>query len=89
MVNILKEFILEAIKASSSYMKKERVRAEIQEMIIASVKSSAITDQKSLDEFFSTLDMAALALKAVPYEAYVQLAGVKKSVKLPHKALRW
>jgi len=89
MVNILKEFILEAIKASSSYMKKERVRAELQEMIVASVKSGAITDQKSLDEFFSTLDMAALALKAVPYEAYVQLAGAKKSAKLAHKALRW
>ena len=62
------------VGASAGYMKKERVRERLQEMIVEAIKGGDIADQKGLDEFVNTVDMAAKALKMVPFEVYKKMA---------------
>ncbi len=72
----LRRIVLEeTIKASRQYILKERVREEIQNMIISRVTSGEIKNEGSLLEFWKTLEMAINALKMVPLNAFV---GSKK-----------
>jgi hypothetical protein len=65
------------VGASSGYMKKERVRERLQAMILEAIELGDIKDQKGLDEFVGTLDMAAKALKMVPFDVYKNMHGEK------------
>lgn len=70
-VDKLRRIVLEeTIKASREYMAKEKVREDLQKLIAARVASGEIKDDISLREFWKTLEMAALALKAVPVDAF-------------------
>jgi len=72
----LRRLVREAkIEASPEYMRKEAIRQRLQDDVIARVVSGEIGDQLSLDEFFSTVDMALRALKGVRFETYAKIAG--------------
>mgnify|MGYP001617908256 FL=1 len=70
----LRSFINEVIKASPEYMEKEKIRERLQMVVTDLVRSGKISDQESLDDFFSTANMALNALKMVPLTAYVKLS---------------
>lgn len=81
---LLESMVIEAIKASPSYMKKEAIRETLQQMIASKVSSGEVDSQGSLEELFKTFDMALNALKMVPYDVYAKIAqapGVKKQKK--------
>ena len=84
-VGELRELVSEVntrrIGASANYMKKERVREKLQQMIIDMVKSGAIADQHELDTFFNEFDssnstavMAKDALKLVPFDVFMKMS---------------
>lgn len=65
------DFIMESkVAASASYMKKEEVRKSLQDLITQKVVSGEISDQESLEEWFSSAEMSLKALKMVPIVAY-------------------
>lgn len=75
-VDKLRRIVLEeTIKASREYMAKEKVREDIQRMVIARVASGEIKDEAGLRDFWKTVEMAISALKMVPVEA---LRGAKR-----------
>lgn len=70
-VDKLRRIVLEeTIKASREYMAKEKVREDLQRMIMARVASGEIKDDAALRDFWKTLEMAANALKMVPVDAF-------------------
>ncbi len=75
-VDKLRRIVLEeTIKASREYMAKEKVREDIQRMVVARVASGEIKDEAGLRDFWKTVEMAIGALKMVPVEA---LRGAKR-----------
>lgn len=67
----LKRLVREAVvAASSSYMKKERVRESLQRVLQDAVASGEVSSQDELDDWWNTLDMATSALRAVPFDAW-------------------
>lgn len=70
----IKEIVSEAVAASTQHFQKELIRQELQNMIVDRVKEGKITDQSSLEEFFSTVDMAEKALKNIPFEIYLKIS---------------
>ena len=60
------------ISASPEYMKKERVRSELQAIIERLVADGTVSTQEDLDWFFDTVGMAARTLKSVPIEAFLK-----------------
>jgi hypothetical protein len=76
---VLKSFIREAIKgkvsASPSYMKKEAVREKLQNIIADAVASGEIADQTSLEQFLVDINTSMTALKMIPFEVWIKLAG--------------
>jgi hypothetical protein len=73
----LRSLIREAISASEDYMKKERIREDLQDRVIEAVMKGDIKDEKDLVEYFKTVDMAVKALKMIPYDVFVKLAKQK------------
>jgi hypothetical protein len=70
-IDKLRRIVLEeTIKASREYMVKEKVREDLQKLIAARVASGEIKDEVSLKDFWKTLEMASLALKMIPVEAF-------------------
>lgn len=69
------------ITASDSYMKKEKVREHLQQHLTELVKSGEIKSQEDLEEFWTTVDMAAKALKVVPYDVWTKMSGGKPTKK--------
>lgn len=72
---LIKTFIIEAIKskkitAGSSYMKKERVREQLQGLLQDAINSGEVQSQEELEEWWNTIDMAKNALKMVPFVAW-------------------
>ena len=67
--------------ASAAYMKKERVREDLQALVAGMVRDGRITDQAGVDEAFQALDMSVKALKMVPFEVWQRLAGPVASQK--------
>jgi hypothetical protein len=74
---ILKDFIVEMVKAGPDYMKKENIRSAIQDVIIDLVSKGEIQSDAELKNFFGTADMSLKALKMVPFNTYEKLAGKK------------
>lgn len=78
---LVREFVVEALKsrkvsASETYMKKEVVREKLQALVQEAVASSEIQNQKELDDWWKTVEMASKALKMVPLMAW-QTSGKK------------
>jgi hypothetical protein len=70
-VDKLRRIVLEeTIKASREYMAKEKVREDLQRMIADRVASGEIKDEAGLRDFWKTIEMAFVALKMVPVEAF-------------------
>jgi hypothetical protein len=75
----LRRLVQEAsIGASPEYMRKEAIRQRLQDDVISRVISGEISDQLSLDEFFSTIDMALRALRGVRFETYARIANKER-----------
>lgn len=71
----LRAIVQEAkVKASADYMRKEKVREAIQAMVSAHVNSGAVDNQEALARYFADIDMAAEALKQIPFEVWTKLA---------------
>jgi hypothetical protein len=63
------------IAAHPDYMKKERVREHLQKHLMELVSSGEIKSQEDLESFWSTCDMAAKALKVVPFDVWSKMSG--------------
>jgi hypothetical protein len=63
------------IKPSASYMKKEKIREEMQTMIVDRVKSGDIVDQESLKQFIDSMNLAMTTLSVVPFEAWKTISS--------------
>jgi len=72
----LRDVISEGIKASASYLKKERVREQLQAIIVEQVKSGMISSDEDLNDFFKSVEMSVGALKMVPFKVYASMATV-------------
>lgn len=77
--NILKEYIREAITASDEYMKKEKVRQDLQDEILYQIKRGEIRDEEELKCFFDDMksDMTDLAIKSlemIPFNMWQKLS---------------
>ena len=78
---LVREFVVEALKsgkvsASETYMKKEVVRERLQALLQEAVASGEVQNQKELDDWWKTVEMATKALKMVPLMAW-QASGKK------------
>lgn len=76
---LFREGIEEAkIAASPDYMKKEKVREELQDLIAARVASGEIPDQNALEQFIKDIHTSMTALKMIPYDTWKKLGrGVR------------
>ncbi len=72
-MDLLKLLIEEMVRASPDYMRKERVREEIQDVIVSLVNSGEIKSPVDLQNFFNSADMSLKALKMVPFEVYTKM----------------
>jgi len=63
------------ITASADYMKKERVREELQNIIAARVASGEIQDQVQLEEFLKAVTLSVTSLKMIPLDVWKKLAN--------------
>lgn len=66
------------VSAHPDYLKREKVRERIQQHVVELVKSGEIKTQEELDAFWETTDMAVKALKMLPINVWVKVAGTKK-----------
>lgn len=82
-VGDLRRVVQEAgkIGASADYMKKERVREKLQQLIADHVASGEIADQESLQQFLKDVEVSMTALKMIPFEVWGKLAGAKAPSK--------
>jgi hypothetical protein len=71
---LLQEFINEIVNISPEYMKKERVREAIQNVITSMVSKGEIQNAQELENFFSSADMSLRALKMVPFETFTKIS---------------
>jgi len=67
------------VSASPEYMKKERLRASLQQVIAGMVASGEIKDESDLEGAFAAADMSLKALKMIPLEVW-------QKCSLPRKA---
>lgn len=87
-VKVLRHIIREVgekIGASADYMLKERIREQLQELIVDNVASGKIVDQAGLDRFIKDVGTATLALKGIPFDVYAKLARQTVQTKKPKK----
>jgi len=85
-VGTLRRLVSEAgekIGAHPSYIKKEKVRERMQELIVEAVVAGDVNDQESLREFVATVNMAMSALKMVPFEVFQSLADQRPGAVRP------
>lgn len=82
-VGQLRQIVREAgkIGASADYMKKERVREQLQALIAEHVAAGEITDQATLDQFIKDIGTSMTALKMIPFEVWGKLASAKPPKK--------
>ena len=67
----LREIIVEEIKASPEFLKKEHVREKLQQLILGELAN--IDSQEKLNDLFATIEMATRALKQVPLEVFMKI----------------
>lgn len=69
---LIHQLVLEAISASKSYMKNEKVREELQAWVVRSIANGKITNDADLADFFSAIDMSVKALKMIPFDIFAR-----------------
>lgn len=75
-VDVLERLLDEARGAASpEYMKKEKVRQELQDLLTSKVRSGEITSQGEIVTWCETAKMAVDALKYVPIEGFSAQIG--------------
>ena len=62
------------ISATPEYLKKERIREELQSVIASRVNAGSINDEKDLQSLIADMNMALAALKMIPLSAWRRLA---------------
>jgi len=62
------------ISATPEYLKKERIREELQSVIASRVAAGTINDEKDLQSLIADMNMALAALKMIPLSAWRRLA---------------
>lgn len=77
-LSLIRQFITEALskrgaQASESYMKKEVLREKLQKLLQSEISAGEVTDQKDLDEWWSTVEMASKSLRMVPFMAWTSM----------------
>ncbi len=79
----LRQIVREAgkIGVSPDYIKKERVREKLQQLIADHVATGKITDQAGLEQFVKDVDISMTALKMIPFEVWGKMAGAKPPTK--------
>jgi hypothetical protein len=65
------------ISAHPDYMKKERVREHLQQLVVNAVADGSVKEQQDLEDFVATIVMAASALKMIPLTVYQKLQDEK------------
>jgi hypothetical protein len=66
------------ISASPDFLKKERVREQLQKIIAAAVASGEITDEASLQRFMNDINTSMIALKMIPFDVWKKLSHASK-----------
>lgn len=69
--DVIKE---QKISASPAYLKKERVREELQVVIASRVASGLINDDNDLQGLIADMNLALNALKTIPFGVWQRLA---------------
>lgn len=62
----------EAVSASEDYMRKEAVRARIQELVTDMVAKGEIRSDADLADFWRSVEMSVVALRMVPVRAFLK-----------------
>ena len=79
---LLREYLREVLNgAGADYLKKEAVKDVIQVALLDRVRAGEIRDQQGVDSFFATVDMAAHALRMIPFAVLKAQAGPAKRPK--------
>ncbi len=65
----------EVIKTSRSYVLREHVRAELQQMVSDRVASGDINSPEDVESFIQAMKAAVGVLEAVPFESWKLIAG--------------
>lgn len=74
-IKLLKDFILESrAEIGKGYKKKEVLRESIQEILKNEILSKEISSKEELLEWWKNFDMAANALRAVPFEVWYAIS---------------
>lgn len=77
-INELKKTVFdEVIKQSRGYVLREQLRAELQEIVVARIKSGDINSAEDAEAFVQALKAAAAALETVSYESWKLIAGTR------------
>jgi len=71
---LLRKLIAEIIKIPATYVTKEQIRKELQDMIVNEVRSGKIVDDETLRDVFDTVHMALKTLEMIPYSVFKRLA---------------
>ena len=58
------------VSASKSYMKKEDVRENLQNLLQNAVSDGIVRSQEDLEDWWETIEMAKNALRMVPFDAW-------------------
>lgn len=72
---LIRELVSETLKtkkvaASKIYMKKEAVRENLQRLLQEAIDTEEVRSQEELEDWWKTIEMAAAALKMVPFTAW-------------------
>lgn len=74
--DLLKRYIAETVKIGPAYAKKEELKNTIQSLVEEAVASGQVYTPEELSDWWSTVDMAVLALKNVPINVWRRKMGV-------------
>lgn len=73
-VKILKDFILESrAEIGTEYKKKEALRGSFQKILENAISSGEISSKEELLEWWKNFDIAASALRSIPFEVWSKI----------------
>ena len=64
---LIRRYVLEAVSAGSSYMKKEAVKQRLQAILEEAIAVGDISSPEELKDWWATIEMATMSLKSVPF----------------------
>lgn len=76
--NELKKTVFdEVVRTSRSYVLREHVRAELQQIVSARISSGDINSAADVESFIQAMKAAISVLESVPFESWQMIAGLK------------